>query len=67
MRKWIKWNRIKWNDGSKIEFGKVTEKEKIEKINKIFLIKIENKNNFFSFCIEEKRIGTKREKKKIME
>ena len=27
-KKWIQWNRIKWNDGSKIEFENFTKNKK---------------------------------------
>ena len=36
----------------------------VEKIKKIFLIKIENKNIFFFFCIQEKE-KEKKERKKL--
>ena len=59
LKKWKQWSRIKWNDGSKVEFEKIYTKIKniVIKIKiKIFLIKIENKNEFFSFCIQEKEM-----------
>ena len=34
------------------------------KCGKIILMKIENKNKFFSFCIEEKETKRKKEKRK---
>ena len=68
---WIQWNRIQWNDGSKIEFEKIYTKVKniVEKNErKIFLIKIENKNDFFLFLYSRKRKEMKkRKKKKIIE
>ena len=52
LKKWIHWSRLKWNDGSKIEFEKTYTKVKnmVEKNErKIFLTKIESKNDFFLF------------------
>ena len=34
LRKWIQWNRIKWNDGTKIEFEKFTKSKKYSRKNK---------------------------------
>ena len=52
-KKWIHWSRLKWNDGSKIEFEKKLHKSKKCR-RKIFLIKIENKNEFFILLYSRK-------------
>ena len=63
MKKWLHWSRLKWNDRSKIVFEKIYTKVK-NIVERKLKKNIFNKNEFFSFCIQEKEQKQKRKNRK---